>query len=72
MIVCVCHRVSHKTIEQNAMDGVSFEEIKAEHGVGTQCGQCEQAAHAIWSGACARANFPQRTCASAVSSLAAV
>jgi len=58
MIVCVCHRVSHKTIEQRAMAGASFEEIKAQHGVGTQCGQCEQSARAIWSGACARPNFP--------------
>jgi bacterioferritin-associated ferredoxin len=72
MIVCVCHRVSHKTIEQNAVAGASFEEIKAEHGVGTQCGQCEQAAHAIWSGACARRNFPPLACASPASSLASL
>lgn len=70
MIVCVCHRVSHKTIEQSAVAGASFEEIKAEHGVGTQCGQCEQAAHAIWTGACARRNFSPLTCNASNASLA--
>lgn len=70
MIVCVCHRVSHKTIEQGAMAGASFEEIKAEHGVGTQCGQCEQAAHAIWSGACPRRSFTQSASATPISALA--
>jgi len=69
MIVCVCHRISHKTIEQCALEGGSFEHLKEAHGVATQCGQCETVAHAIWTGACARRQFksPARTLLAATS-----
>lgn len=49
MIVCVCHRVSDKTIAACAQQGEGFDEIQFEHGVATQCGQCEHAARRIWS-----------------------
>jgi bacterioferritin-associated ferredoxin len=41
MIVCVCHRVSDKTIAQCARSGMAFDDIQLELGVATQCGQCE-------------------------------
>lgn len=49
MIVCVCHRVSDKTIERAARAGASFDEIQLELGVATQCGKCEGCARALWS-----------------------
>ena len=51
MIVCVCHRVSHKIIEQCARAGAHFDDIRAEHKLGAQCGQCEHAARRIWDSA---------------------
>lgn len=51
MIICVCHRVSHKTIEQCARAGAHFDDIRSEHRVGTQCGQCEHTARRIWHSA---------------------
>ncbi|MBM4226196.1 MAG: hypothetical protein FJ164_00380 [Gammaproteobacteria bacterium] len=51
MIVCVCHRVSHKTIEQCARAGAHFDDIRAEHKLGSQCGQCEHTARRIWDSA---------------------
>lgn len=49
MIVCVCHRVNDKTIERCARLGADFDELQLEHGVATQCGQCEGAARQLWS-----------------------
>ena len=49
MIVCVCHRVSDRTIASCAKAGMAFEEIQAEHGVATQCGRCESCARSVWS-----------------------
>ena len=49
MIVCVCRRVSDKTIVACAHKGEGFDEIQFEHGVGTQCGQCVSMAQRIWS-----------------------
>ncbi|WP_342129298.1 (2Fe-2S)-binding protein [Hydrogenophaga sp. OTU3427] len=49
MIVCVCHRVSDRTIERCARAGHAFEDIQLELGVATQCGKCECTARNIWS-----------------------
>ena len=49
MIVCMCHRVSDKTIALLAQQGAEFDEIQFEHGVATQCGQCECTARRIWA-----------------------
>ena len=49
MIVCVCHRISDKTIAQSARMGFDFNAIQQEHGVATQCGKCEGCARAIWA-----------------------
>ncbi len=49
MIVCVCHRVSDKTIALSAQQGAGFDDIQLEHGVATQCGKCECTARRIWS-----------------------
>ncbi|MEW5885242.1 MAG: (2Fe-2S)-binding protein [Pseudomonadota bacterium] len=49
MIVCVCRRVSDKTIAACAQQGEGFDAIQFEHGVGTQCGQCVHTAQRIWS-----------------------
>jgi len=48
MIICICARVSDKTIERCARSGQSFDDIQFEHGVGMQCGQCRNCAHDIW------------------------
>jgi bacterioferritin-associated ferredoxin len=47
MIVCVCRRVSDKTIERCARAGASFDDLQFEHGVATQCGKCEHSARTI-------------------------
>lgn len=47
MIVCVCRRVSDKTIAQCARAGMAFDDIQMELGVATQCGQCESCARAV-------------------------
>lgn len=49
MIVCVCHRVSDKTIERATRAGASFDDLQLELGVATQCGKCEGCARALWS-----------------------
>lgn len=47
MILCVCRRVSDKTVAQCARAGMAFEDIQLELGVATQCGQCECSARAL-------------------------
>lgn len=47
MIVCVCHRVSHREIARHARAGMSFDDIQFELGVATQCGQCETCARDV-------------------------
>ncbi|MFW8565457.1 (2Fe-2S)-binding protein [Orrella sp. 11846] len=54
MIVCICRRVSDKTIAQCARSGLMFEDIQIDHGVATQCGKCEDSARAIWSECCSQ------------------
>lgn len=49
MIVCVCRRVSDKTIAHCARSGMAFDDIQSELGVATQCGQCEGCARAVWA-----------------------
>ena len=49
MIVCVCHRVSDKTIAQCARSGMAFDDIQLELGVATQCGQCECSARSVFA-----------------------
>jgi bacterioferritin-associated ferredoxin len=48
MIVCICRRVSDRTIRAAAQQGASFEDIQFEHGVSTCCGRCEECARDIW------------------------
>ncbi len=48
MIVCVCRRVNDKAIAQAARCGMSFDDIRNDMGVATQCGQCESSARAVW------------------------
>jgi bacterioferritin-associated ferredoxin len=49
MIVCVCHRVSDQTIARCARAGMSFDQLKLELGVATQCGKCEPCARSVWA-----------------------
>jgi bacterioferritin-associated ferredoxin len=48
MIICICARVSDKTIEQAARAGRSFDDLQADHGVALQCGQCHDCARHLW------------------------
>jgi bacterioferritin-associated ferredoxin len=47
MIVCVCRRVSDKTLVRRAQAGASFDDIQRDLGVATQCGKCESCARAV-------------------------
>jgi bacterioferritin-associated ferredoxin len=49
MIVCVCRRVSDKTIAQCARSGMAFDDIQLELGVATQCGRCEGCARQVFT-----------------------
>jgi len=49
MIICVCRRVNDHTIAQAARCGASFDDLQIDLGVGTQCGQCESSARAVWA-----------------------
>jgi len=49
MIVCVCRRVSDKTIAQCARAGMAFDDIQLELGVATQCGRCEGCARQVFA-----------------------
>lgn len=40
MIVCVCRRISDRDIVRAARQGLDFDAIQAELGVGLQCGRC--------------------------------
>lgn len=48
MIVCVCHRVNDRTLAQRARQGMSFDDVQLDLGVGTQCGKCATCARALW------------------------
>ncbi len=48
MIICICARVSDKTIERSARSGQTFDDLQFEHGVATQCGKCAGCARDIW------------------------
>jgi bacterioferritin-associated ferredoxin len=46
MIVCLCHRVSDREIQQAAAGGCrSLDQLQDELRVGTACGACTDCAH---------------------------
>jgi bacterioferritin-associated ferredoxin len=49
MIVCVCRRISDKSIAHAARSGMGFDDLQFELGVATQCGKCESCARAVWA-----------------------
>lgn len=48
MIVCVCHRISHREIERHAVACDSFDELQLNTGVATGCGRCGDCARAVF------------------------
>jgi bacterioferritin-associated ferredoxin len=44
MIVCVCRRISDRDIVRAAKQGLDFDAIQMELGVGLQCGSCAECA----------------------------
>jgi bacterioferritin-associated ferredoxin len=55
MIVCICHRVSDRTIESEVRRGChSFEALQDELCVGNACGACEPSARQTFDDASAR------------------
>ena len=41
MLVCICHGISDKDIDSAMQEGVSsFQQLRAETGLGSCCGQC--------------------------------
>jgi bacterioferritin-associated ferredoxin len=51
MIVCICHRISHREIERQAAACDSFDELQFSTGVATGCGRCGDCARAVFDGA---------------------
>lgn len=47
MIVCICRRISERTIAEHAREGLDFDDIQMELGVATQCGMCEESVRDI-------------------------
>ena len=44
MIVCICNRISSRTIEAYAQQGLGIDALRADYGLASTCGQClEQA-----------------------------
>lgn len=48
MIVCVCHRISHREIEHHATACDSFDELQLNTGVATGCGRCGDCARSVF------------------------
>ncbi|MCW8357305.1 (2Fe-2S)-binding protein [Marinomonas pontica] len=45
MYVCICNRVSDKTIKASIQEGATtMRELYKEHSIGSQCGKCCQCA----------------------------
>ena len=66
MIVCLCHRVSDRSIETEVRRGCrSFEALQDELCVGNACGACETCARQTFDDASAR----QAQCAPAASAI---
>ena len=40
MIVCVCNRISSRTIEAYAPEGLGLDALRADYGLANNCGQC--------------------------------
>jgi bacterioferritin-associated ferredoxin len=70
MIVCVCHRISHREIEHHAAACDSFDELQMCTGVATGCGRCGDCARAVFDDA--RSAAPCGPQVSAVIRLSAV
>ena len=51
MIVCVCHRISHREIEHHAAACDNFDELQMRTGVATGCGRCGDCARAVFDDA---------------------
>ena len=47
MYVCLCHAVTDHQIRDSAFAGAGFEEISANLGVATCCGQCRDHAESV-------------------------
>ena len=60
MIVCICRRISDKTIAQCARSGMGFDDIQFELGVATQCGKCEDCAREVIDKCHAQASIAQQ------------
>ena len=40
MIVCVCNRISSRTIEAYSREGLGLDALRADYGLANNCGQC--------------------------------
>lgn len=47
MIICLCLRVSDRTIAEHAARGAGFDELQFSTGLGTACGQCQGCARRL-------------------------
>lgn len=54
MIVCLCHRISDRQIQQAVKDGVrDFDELQDDTCIARNCGCCEQTAREVFTHAVA-------------------
>jgi bacterioferritin-associated ferredoxin len=55
MIVCLCHRISDRQIQQAVKDGVrDFEELQDDTCIARNCACCEDCAREVFEAARAR------------------
>jgi bacterioferritin-associated ferredoxin len=41
VICCVCVNKCEREIKELAREGLTFEDMREEHGIAVQCGKCE-------------------------------
>jgi bacterioferritin-associated ferredoxin len=40
MIVCICNNISSKVLESYRAEGLSLDDVRADYGLASNCGQC--------------------------------
>jgi bacterioferritin-associated ferredoxin len=63
MIVCICHRISDRQIQQAVKDGVrDFDELQDDTCIARNCGCCEDCARQVFDQAVATITVHRAPC----------